>query len=84
MEALLARIGLRAVDFAIKSGITFTSSVILKQSTRLLKTIDDKVVRSELRSLQKQLQSKIKVRPGPLRRHFHLPLRCPASPIRPR
>ncbi len=61
MDALLARLGVQAVNFAIRSGIAFTSTYAAQQCTRLLKTVDDKSIHAKLRSLQKLLDSKIKV-----------------------
>ncbi|PNP60384.1 hypothetical protein THARTR1_00408 [Trichoderma harzianum] len=47
--------------YAIRSGIALTSSYAINQCSRLLKTVDDKSLHSELRILQKHLDSKIKV-----------------------
>jgi len=61
MDELLARLGYHAVNFAIKSGIAVTSTYAARQCGRLLKTINDKAVYAELKSLQKELDSKLKV-----------------------
>lgn len=61
MDALLARLGVQAVNYAIRSGIAITSTYAVQQCSRLLKTVDDKGLRSELKDLQKLLNSKIKV-----------------------
>lgn len=61
MDALLANLGYQTVNFAIKSGIALTSKYAVQQCTRLLKTVDDKPVYAELKSLQKLLSTKIKV-----------------------
>lgn len=61
MDALLARFGAQAVNYAIRSGIALTSTYAVGQCSRLLKTIDDSAVRSELKSLQDLLNTKIKI-----------------------
>lgn len=65
MDALLASIGMYAVNcagrLAVKNGIALTASYTTKQCSRLLKTIDDKRDRAELKKLQKLLSNKIKV-----------------------
>lgn len=62
MEALLATLGVQTVNYAIRSGIALTSKYAVQQCSRLLKTVNDKAVRTELKALQKLLDSKIKVR----------------------
>ncbi|PSS03488.1 RanGTP-binding protein [Coniella lustricola] len=61
MDALLARLGSHAVNYAIRSGIALTSTYAIGQCSRLLKTVDDRGVRNELRLLQDQLNTKIKI-----------------------
>jgi hypothetical protein len=61
MDALLARFGVQAVNYAIRSGIALTSTYAIKQCSRLVKTIDDKNLRAELKSLQATLRTKVKV-----------------------
>lgn len=61
MDELLSRLGVQAVNYAIRSGIAITSSFAIQQCSRLLRTIDDKGVHAELKRLQKLLNSKIKV-----------------------
>ena len=61
MDALLAKLGSQALNYAIRSGIALTSSFAIQQCSRLLETVDDKGIRSELKPLQKQLDGKIKV-----------------------
>ncbi|KAF9875957.1 putative SNF2 family domain-containing protein [Colletotrichum karsti] len=61
MDALLAKLGAQAMNMAIRSGIALTSTYAFSQCSRLMKTVDDKAVRSELKKLQKILDSKIKV-----------------------
>jgi hypothetical protein len=60
MDALLARLGAQAMNMAIRSGIALTSTYAISQCSRLLKAVDDNGVHSELKSLQKLLNSKIK------------------------
>ncbi|GKT94108.1 ranGTP-binding protein [Colletotrichum tofieldiae] len=47
---------------AIRSGIALTSTYAFSQCSRLMKTVDDRAVRSEIKKLQKRLDSKIKAR----------------------
>jgi len=61
MDALLSRLGVQAMNYAIRSGLALTSTYAISQCSRLLKTVDDKNLRTELKSLQKRLDSKIQV-----------------------
>ncbi|QYS95945.1 hypothetical protein H0G86_003211 [Trichoderma simmonsii] len=61
MDEFLAAVGVQAMRYAIRSGIALTSSYAINQCSRLLKTVDDKSLHSELRILQKHLDNKIKV-----------------------
>lgn len=61
MDTLLARLGVQAVNYALRSGIAITSTYAVQQCSRLLKTVDDKGLHAELKELQKLLNSKIKV-----------------------
>ncbi|KKY35692.1 putativebinding protein [Diaporthe ampelina] len=61
MDALLGRLGAQAVNYAIRSGIALTSTYAVGQCSRLLKTVDDRSVRAELKSLQDQLNGKVKI-----------------------
>lgn len=61
MDIFLARLGAQAANYAIRSGIALTSSYAIGQCSRLLKTVDDRAVRSELKYLQDQLNGKIKI-----------------------
>jgi hypothetical protein len=61
MEALLARLGTQAVNVALKSGLSITSALAVQHFSKLLKTVDDKAMREELKSLQDLLSSKMKV-----------------------
>ncbi|KAK4072764.1 uncharacterized protein Triagg1_5809 [Trichoderma aggressivum f. europaeum] len=61
MDEFLAAVGVQAMRYAIRSGIALTSSYAINQCSRLLIAVDDKGLHSELRILQKHLDSKIKV-----------------------
>ncbi len=61
MDALLERVGVQAINYAVRSGIAITSGFAVQQCARLLKTVDDKLVRVELVALQELLNTKIKV-----------------------
>lgn len=61
MDALLARLGAQAFNMAVRSGLALTSTYALGQCSRLLKTVDDRSARTELKALQFKLDSKIKI-----------------------
>ncbi|KAL2133725.1 hypothetical protein VTI74DRAFT_1851 [Chaetomium olivicolor] len=61
MDALLQTLGVQTFNYAIRSGIALTSRYAVQQCVRLLKSVNDKTVRAELRALQKLLDSKIKI-----------------------
>jgi hypothetical protein len=61
MDALLQTLGAQTVSFAIRSGLALTSRYAVQQCSRLLKSVNDKAVRAELKALQKLLDSRIKV-----------------------
>lgn len=61
MDEFLATVGVQAMRYAIRSGIALTSSYAIGQCSRLLKTVEDKNILSELQSLRKHLDCKIKV-----------------------
>lgn len=61
MDALLQTLGAQTFNFAVRSGIALTSKYAVQQCARLLKSVNDKAIRSELRALQRLLDSKIKV-----------------------
>ena len=61
MDALLSRLGVQAMNYAIRSGIALTSTYAISQCSRLLRTVEDKSAHSELRALQRLLDTKIKV-----------------------
>lgn len=61
MDTLLARLGAQAMNMAIRSGITITSAYAIQQYGRLVAVVDDKKTVAELKSLQQQLNAKIKI-----------------------
>ncbi|VUC34314.1 unnamed protein product [Clonostachys rosea] len=63
MDEFLATLGAQAMKYAIRSGIGLTSSYAISQCSRLLKTapVQDHDVTAQLRTLEKLLDSKIKV-----------------------
>ncbi|KAJ3516263.1 hypothetical protein NM208_g14866 [Fusarium decemcellulare] len=60
MDEFLATVGVQAMRYAIRSGIALTSSYALGQCSRLLKTVEDKAIHTELKALRNILDSKIK------------------------
>ncbi len=61
MDEFLARLGVQAVNYAMRCGIALTSTFALQQCSRFLKRVDDKSQHAELQSLQTTLERKIKV-----------------------
>lgn len=61
MDALLQTLGVQTFNYAVRSGIALTSKYAVQQCTRLLKSVNDKAVRTELKALQNLLDSRIKV-----------------------
>lgn len=61
MDVLLARLGAQAMNMALRSGLALTSTYAIGQCSRLLKTVDNRKVHAELKSLQDHLNSKIKI-----------------------
>ncbi|KAJ4140135.1 Ran-specific GTPase-activating protein 30 [Fusarium equiseti] len=61
MDEFLATVGVQAMRYAIRSGIALTSSYAIGQCSRLLKSVEDKAVHAELKSLRNLLDSKIKI-----------------------
>lgn len=61
MEQFLSLVGMQAMKLAVRSGMVFTSSYALKQYSQFLTTVNDRQLFDELRSLQTDLDSKIKV-----------------------
>lgn len=62
MDEFLATVGVQAMRYVIRSGIALTSSYAVGQCSKLLKSVEDKAVHAELKSLRNLLDSKIKVR----------------------
>ena len=60
MDILLSKVTQQAMNYAIRSGITITASYAIKQSTRLLRTVEGNE-RAELVRLQQRLESKIRI-----------------------
>ncbi|KAF1941706.1 Ran-binding-domain-containing protein [Clathrospora elynae] len=60
MEVLLAKVTQQAMTYAIRSGITITSTYAIRQCGRLMKTVDGHE-KEQLASLQLRLDSKIKI-----------------------
>ncbi|KAL8848667.1 MAG: hypothetical protein Q9221_006341 [Calogaya cf. arnoldii] len=60
MDIFLGKVTQQAMNYAIRSGITITASYAIKQSTRLLKTVEGSE-KEELQDLQERLDSKIKI-----------------------
>ncbi|KAF7517532.1 hypothetical protein G7054_g13778 [Neopestalotiopsis clavispora] len=61
MDAFLARVSYHASSYAIRSAIALTSSLVVQQGSRLLKTVDDQPLRAELAALQRRLARKIEL-----------------------
>lgn len=61
MDELLSRVTQHAVQYAIRSGITITTSFAIKECGRLLKQAPKGKERQELMHLQLRLESKIRV-----------------------
>ncbi|KAE8373745.1 RanGTP-binding protein-domain-containing protein [Aspergillus bertholletiae] len=61
MDAFLTRLTHQAMNYAIRSGIAITAKYALRQSSRLLKNVENAEEREELLVLQQRLESKIQV-----------------------
>ncbi|KAM0446378.1 hypothetical protein ACHAQK_001300 [Fusarium lateritium] len=61
MDEFLATVGVQAMRYAIRSGIALTSSYAIGQCSRLLKSVKDKALHDELKSLRNLLDCKIKI-----------------------
>ncbi|KAE8354680.1 RanGTP-binding protein-domain-containing protein [Aspergillus coremiiformis] len=61
MDAFLTRLTYQAMNYAIRSGIAITAKYALRQSSRLLKNVENAEEREELLVLQQRLESKIQV-----------------------
>ncbi|KAL9127590.1 MAG: hypothetical protein Q9217_003570 [Psora testacea] len=60
MDVFLGKVTQQAMNYAIRSGITITAGYAIKQSSRLLKTVEGNE-REELQDLQERLDSKIQI-----------------------
>jgi hypothetical protein len=76
MDALLSRLGVHAMNYAIRSGLAVTSRYAISQCSRLLKTVDNKDLHAELQLLQRLLDNKIRVRIAPSRSTGHIRAPC--------
>ena len=61
MDVFLARVTGQAMNFAIRSGITITTTYAVKQAGRLLKETPRSQQRDELMQLQLRLEGKIRI-----------------------
>ncbi|PKX98406.1 RanGTP-binding protein [Aspergillus novofumigatus IBT 16806] len=61
MDVFLTRLTQQAMNYAIRSGIAITANYAIRQSTLLLKNVENNEEREELLALQQRLQSKIQV-----------------------
>ncbi|KAF2767304.1 Ran-binding-domain-containing protein [Teratosphaeria nubilosa] len=61
MESLLAKVTAQAMNYAIRSGITITTTYAIKQCGRLLQEAPRSKEREELMRLQVRLDSKIRI-----------------------
>ncbi|CZT51249.1 related to YRB30 Inhibitor of RanGAP1(Rna1p)-mediated GTP hydrolysis [Rhynchosporium secalis] len=62
MDVFLGKITQHAMNYAIRAGIGITASYTLRQTSRLLKTVDNNNTDyQELQALQERLNSKIKI-----------------------
>ncbi|KAI4598167.1 hypothetical protein KJ359_003050 [Pestalotiopsis sp. 9143b] len=61
MDAFVARLSHHATSYAIRSALALTSSLVVQQSSRLLKTVDDQPLKAELAALQRRLARKIEL-----------------------
>ncbi|KAF2009374.1 Ran-binding-domain-containing protein [Aaosphaeria arxii CBS 175.79] len=60
MEVLLGKVTQQAMNYAIRTGITITSTYALRQCGRLMKTVEGQE-KEELAALQRRLESKIRI-----------------------
>ncbi|VDB87870.1 Bgt-3164 [Blumeria graminis f. sp. tritici] len=65
MEEFLGKVTQHAMNYAIRSGIGITASFAIRQTSRLLRTVDNHTDYRELHSLQERLDSKIQVEDSP-------------------
>ncbi|KAI1458126.1 Ran-binding-domain-containing protein [Annulohypoxylon moriforme] len=61
MDAFLAKLSYHATNYAIRSCLALTSTYVIQQGSRLLKTVDDDPLRTELGHLQRRLARKIEL-----------------------
>ncbi|KAH7336344.1 RanGTP-binding protein-domain-containing protein [Rhexocercosporidium sp. MPI-PUGE-AT-0058] len=61
MDDFLGKITQHAMNYAIRAGIGITASYTLRQTSRLLKTVDNSTDYQELQALQERLNSKIRI-----------------------
>ncbi|KAH8729434.1 RanGTP-binding protein-domain-containing protein [Ilyonectria robusta] len=61
MDEFLATVGVQAMRYAIRSGISLTSNYALGQYSRLINSVEDKKLHPKLKSLRKTLDYKIKI-----------------------
>ncbi|CAD6449368.1 2ad7daa2-1af1-4a28-b100-2fb471847840 [Sclerotinia trifoliorum] len=61
MDSFLGKITQQAMTYAIRSGIGITASFAIRQTSRLLKTVDNSGDYRELHELQQRLDSKIRI-----------------------
>ncbi|KAI0888161.1 Ran-binding-domain-containing protein [Annulohypoxylon maeteangense] len=61
MDAFLAKLSYHATNYAIRSCLALTSTYVIQQGSRLLKTVDDDPLRTELSHLQRRLARKIEL-----------------------
>ncbi|KAI0377702.1 Ran-binding-domain-containing protein [Hypomontagnella monticulosa] len=61
MDAFLAKLSYHATSYAIRSCLALTSTFVIQQGSRLLKTVEDDPMRTELSQLQRRLARKIEL-----------------------
>ncbi|KAI1473088.1 Ran-binding-domain-containing protein [Daldinia caldariorum] len=61
MDAFLAKLSYHATNYAIRSCLALTSTYVIQQGSRLIKTVDDDPLRVELSHLQRRLARKIEL-----------------------
>ncbi|KAI0198416.1 RanGTP-binding protein-domain-containing protein [Astrocystis sublimbata] len=71
MDAFLARLSYHATNYAVRSCIALTSTYVINQGVKLLKTVEDDPLRQELSQLQRRLGRKIEL-VSPILEHIEL------------
>ncbi|KAH8666301.1 RanGTP-binding protein-domain-containing protein [Xylariales sp. PMI_506] len=61
MDAFLSKLSYHATSYAIRSCLAITSRVVIQHGSRLLKTVEDDSLKSELATLQRRLARKIEL-----------------------